>query len=376
MRSLLHRYLDADFLARTFFGSTFESWLLLLGALLLTTVLLSAARWAIHWRVRSQAGHAQRWPEQVITNVLVRTRGYFLFALALYLSARIADWNDRGLGWTASLFTFAALLQSGRWITGLIALWMGRYKAEKLEADAAAVTSMQALGFVAQVIVWAVIALMLLDNVGIDVTALVAGLGIGGIAIGLAVQNILSDLFASLSIVLDKPFVIGDYLAVGTDSGTVENIGLKSTRIRSLSGEQIVFSNGDLLSSRVRNYRRMEERRIAFAFGVTYDTTADELRAIPDLVRDAVEQQNADGPVLRFDRAHFKAFGDSSLDFEVVYYVLVRDYATYMDAQQAINLALVEAFSERDIGFAFPTRTLHIETVPPVEASAPAEASA
>ncbi|MEP0546957.1 MAG: mechanosensitive ion channel family protein [Rhodothermales bacterium] len=362
MRALLHRYLDDELLARSVLGATVEEWLLLVAALVVTALLMLGARALIHWRIRRTSDRETLWVEQVITNVLVRTRGYFLFALALYLAARITGWDERGLAWTAGLLTLAALLQSGRWITGLITLWMERYKAEKLEADAAAVTSMQAVSFLSRLVVWAVIGLMLLDNLGIDVTALVAGLGIGGIAIGLAVQNILGDLFASLSIVLDKPFVIGDTLAVGTDFGTVEHIGLKSTRLRSLSGEQIVFSNGDLLASRVRNYRRMVERRVVFTFGVTYDTPHATLQAIPGLVRDAVEREAPDLPRLRFDRAHFKAFGDSSLDFEVVYHVLDSDYGRYMDAQQAINLGLVAAFEERGIDFAFPTRTLHIAT--------------
>ncbi len=364
MRPLLHRFLDDDLLALTLLGAPVENWLLLLGALVAAGFLMSGARALIAWRLRRTTGHPANWSRQIVANVLARTRGYFLFALALYLAARIVGWNERGLAWTAGLLTFAALLQSGRWITGLITLWIQRYQAQKLEADAASVTSMQAVGLVSKAVVWAVIVLMLLDNLGVDVTALVAGLGIGGIAIGLAVQNILGDLFASLSIVLDKPFVTGDSLAVGDDIGTVEHIGLKSTRLRSLSGEQIVFANGDLLASRVRNYRRMAERRVAFGFGVTYGTARAELEAIPGLVREAVEQGSPDLAPLRFGRAHFKAFGDSSLGFEVVYHVLDPDYDRYMDAQQAINLGLVAAFEEWGIEFAFPTRTLHVETAP------------
>ena len=362
MRSLLRRFLDDEFLTHRVVGAPVEDWILLAAALAVTALLMVGARALIRWRLRRDAGRDLPWIERVGDDLLERTRGYFLFAFALYLAARIAAWDARGLGWTASLLTLAALLQSGRWITGVITLWIARYKAEKMEADASAVTSMQAVGLVSKIIVWSVIALMLLDNLGIDVTALVAGLGIGGIAIGLALQNILGDLFASLSIVLDKPFVIGDTLTVGTDSGTVEHIGLKSTRLRSLSGEQIVFSNGDLLSARVRNFERMTERRVVLVFGVTYDTDPETLAAIPRLAQDAVETVGADegGAPLRFDRAHFKELAASSLNFEVVYHVLDPDYGRYMDAQQAINLALVAAFRERDIEFAFPTQTLHV----------------
>jgi small-conductance mechanosensitive channel len=190
-----------------------------------------------------------------------------------------------------------------------------------------------------------------------DISAFVASLGIGGIAVALALQNVLGDLFASLSILLDKPFVIGDFIVVGDMAGTVESVGLKTTRIRSLSGEQLIFSNSDLLGSRVRNFKRMEERRVAFEIGVVYGTSSEALREIPELVRKAVEsQENA-----RFDRSHFKGFGESSLDYESVYYMNVPDYAAYMDTQQAINLALYEEFEERGIEFAFPTRTIFVQ---------------
>jgi MscS family membrane protein len=194
----------------------------------------------------------------------------------------------------------------------------------------------------------------------------VAGLGIGGIAVALALQNVLSDLFASLSIVLDKPFVVGDFVGVGEFLGTVEYVGLKTTRLRSLSGEQIVFSNSDLLGSRLRNYKRLRERRAVFQIGVTYDTPEPKLRAIPKLLRSIVEaQQNT-----RFDRAHFRTYGPYSLDFEVVYFVLVSDYNDYMDIQQAINFEVFTRFQTEGIEFAFPTQTLFV-TAPERDAAVP-----
>jgi small-conductance mechanosensitive channel len=168
------------------------------------------------------------------------------------------------------------------------------------------------------------------------------------------VQNILGDLFASLSIVMDKPFVIGDFIVVDDCAGTVEHVGLKTTRVRSLSGEQLVFANSDLLGARLHNYKRMNERRILFGFGVLYATPPDQVEQIASMVRNIVEAQ----PQTRFDRAHFKGFGESSLDFEVVYWMLDPDYNRYMDTQQSINLALLRAFTDAGIGFAFPTRTL------------------
>ena len=170
------------------------------------------------------------------------------------------------------------------------------------------------LGFVGRIVLWSVVLLMILDNLGVNITALVASLGIGGIAVALAVQNILGDIFASLSIALDRPFAIGDFIVVGDVLGTVEYIGLKTTRIRSLSGEQIVFSNADLLKSRIRNYKRMTERRVVFGFGVVYQTPHDKLERIPAMVREVIEAQ----PKTRFDRAHFKEYGDSALAFEAV----------------------------------------------------------
>jgi len=174
--------------------------------------------------------------------------------------------------------------------------------------------------------------------------------------VALAVQNILADLFASLSIALDQPFVIGDFIIVGDYLGTVENIGLKTTRVRSLSGEQLIFANNDLLNSRIRNYKRMGERRVVFSFGVTYQTAYDKLKTIPGVVQDIIESYEN----TRFDRAHFSEFGDFSLAFEVVYFVRSPDYNEYMDIQQGINLALVEHFEQEGIEFAYPTQTLFV----------------
>jgi len=195
-----------------------------------------------------------------------------------------------------------------------------------------------------------------LENLGVDVTAMVAGLGIGGVAVALALQNILGDLFASVSIMLDKPFEVGDFLVVGTEMGNVESVGVKTTRVRSLSGEQLVFANGDLLQARIRNYKRMQERRVVFNVGVTYQTTADQVEKLPPLIESIVSSVEG----LRFDRAHFKAFGDSSLVYEIVYWVESPDYKVYMDAQQRINLALMRSLEEMGVTIAYPTQTIYL----------------
>jgi small-conductance mechanosensitive channel len=214
------------------------------------------------------------------------------------------------------------------------------------------------LGFIAKIVLWVIVAMLTLQNLGVEVTALVAGLGVGGIAVALAAQNILGDLFASMSIVLDKPFVLGDFIVVDDAMGTVEKIGLKTTRLRSLGGEQLIFPNNKLLQSRIRNHKRMTERRVQFTVGVAYETPRETLQRIPTIVRDAIEAQ----PETRFDRAHFKSFGPSSLDFEVVYFVLKPDHRIYMDIQQAVNLLLLDRFAAEKIQFAYPTQTLHVRT--------------
>jgi small-conductance mechanosensitive channel len=219
-------------------------------------------------------------------------------------------------------------------------------------------TTIQAVGYAGRFALWALLVVTALQNFGIDVTALVTGLGIGGIAIALAVQNILGDLFAALAIVLDKPFVVGETIHVDNIIGTVEHVGLKTTRLRSLSGEQIVISNNDLLKSRIRNYKRMQERRVVFQLDVTYDTPAEKVARIPQIVRGVIERQ----PITRLDRCHFLTFAESSLRIEAVYYVLDPDYNRYADTQHAINLELLREFRREKIEFAFPTRTLHVQT--------------
>lgn len=234
-----------------------------------------------------------------------------------------------------------------------------------MTADRAALGSINIIGVILNAVIWTLVGLLTLDNLGINITALVAGLGIGGIAVALAVQNIFGDLFASLSITLDQPFVVGDFLIVGDVLGTVESIGIKSTRLRSLDGEQIVMPNSDLLSSRVRNYGRMMERRVVLRTTVTYETPIESVERIPRLIRDIVEGQ-AD---TRFDRSHFAAHGPASLDFETVYFVRSPDYNRYMDIQQAINLRLHREFTQLGIEFAYPTQKVLLASIPAQEAA-------
>jgi small-conductance mechanosensitive channel len=234
------------------------------------------------------------------------------------------------------------------WAHNAIRFWVTDYRQDRLADDASSVTAVAALGFIGALLVWAIVLLLILDNVGVEVTSLIAGLGIGGIAVALAVQNVLGDLFASLSIILDKPFVIGDFIIVGEFMGTVENIGLRTTRVRSFSGEQIIFSNTDLVKSRLRNYKQMHDRRVAFTFGVSPQTMPEKLETLPALVQEIVAAQ----PQTRFASAHLKELGGAALQFEVVYYMLTPDYQTYLDTQQAVNLALFRHLRDAEITLA------------------------
>ena len=209
---------------------------------------------------------------------------------------------------------------------------------------------------IVKLIIWGLAITFFLDNMGFRISAVIAGLGIGGVAVALAAQAILGDLFSYFAILFDRPFEVGDFIIIGDFLGTIEHIGIKTTRIRSLGGEQLVFSNTDLTGSRVRNYKRMQKRRVVFKLGVTYQTPLEKLKMIPGIIEGVVKNVND----TVFDRAHFSSYGDFNLIFEVVYYVLSANYNKYMDTQQAINFAIKEEFEKESIEFAYPTQTLYL----------------
>lgn len=225
-----------------------------------------------------------------------------------------------------------------------------RFKEEK-EADTSVI---DLLSRIAKGVVWIIAVLLILHNIGYNITTLIAGLGIGGVAIALAMQSILADIFASFSIYFDKPFQVGDFIIFGNDMGVVKKIGIKSTRIQALQGQEIVVSNKQLTETIVNNYKKMEQRRVVFSFGVKYETSTEKLKKITEIVKDIM----ANIELARLDRVHFFKFGDFSLIFEVVYYVATGDYTKYMDVQQEINFALKERFEKEGIEFAYPTQTV------------------
>jgi small-conductance mechanosensitive channel len=294
---------------------------------------------------------------EIPLEVLSRTTTLFLAALSIFTGAQ---WLAMSAGTRHALdtaITIVVFWQAGVWASVAVTAWLERKRKSRLASDRAAASSIAVVAFIARAVLWMMVVLLALENLGVNITTLVAGLGVGGVAVALALQNILGDLFASLSITFDQPFFVGDFVIVDSFLGSVEHIGIKSTRLRSLSGEQIVMSNADLLKSRLRNYGRMSERRVLFTIGVTYDTPVEKLEQIPGIIRRIVESQEG----TRFDRSHFANHGACSLDFETVYYVLSADYTRHMDIQQEIRLQIHRELARLAVEFAYPTQRLILE---------------
>ena len=345
-------------------GNTVLAWLVFAITLAVVIGVLLLVKRVLLGRLAGLAKRTRSDTDDALIELLTRTRSFILLSIALSIAVRTLTLSERAEAYAIRIGYAALFIQFGLWGAGLVTYFTNRYVARREGAEADTAMTIRAAAFMARVVLWTLIVLLTLQNVfEVNITALITGLGIGGIAIALAVQNILGDLFGAVSIVLDKPFVVGDFIIVDNYLGTVEYVGLKTTRLRSLSGEQIVFSNGDLLKSRIRNYKRMYERRIVFTVGVTYDTPREKLAAIPGWIRAIVEAQ----PDAKFDRSHFFSFGDSALNFETVYLVKKPDYNVYMDIQQAINLELMRKFEAEGIEFAFPTRTIHVAGGLPAE---------
>lgn len=296
--------------------------------------------------------------DDLLVAVLNQTKSFFILAVALFVGIHFLGLSDRHYSYALKGFIILLAIQTIIWGKEGITSW-AEFTILKKHNDPSVRTSLGFVSILLKFIFIVLVVLLALDNLGADVTTFIAGLGVGGIAIALATQNILGDLFSSLSIVMDKPFVIGDFISLGDWVGTIEHIGLKTTRIRSLTGEQIAISNSDLVASRVRNFKRMTERRIVFQLGVTYQTKRENLLRAPDLLRGIIEQEEG----VRFDRAHFFRYGASSLDFEIVYWVLSPDYQVYADVHQKILYKIHQVFEQNELDFAYPTQTLHIETV-------------
>lgn len=337
-------------------GITVQRWLIAVAVAAVTYVVLRLVKAIIVGRLDALASRTTNTWDDVVVTALGKTKWWLYLVVALYVSGVLHLNVQPAKRFLAPVATLAFLVQCGLWANAALSAWLQIYRKRKADEDVSALTHLGAIRFIAILVIWTAVLLMALDNLGVRIGPMIAGLGVGGIAVALAVQNILGDLLASLSIVMDKPFVVGDFLIVDSYLGKVEKVGLKTTRIRSLSGEQLVFSNTDLLNSRLRNYGRLYERRIVFKIGVIYQTTREQLEKIPTIIREAIDAQDN----TRFDRCHFHEYGDFSLNFETVYFVLKPDYNLYMDIQQAINLTIYDEFENEGIEFAYPTQTVFV----------------
>lgn len=344
----------------TVFGISILNLLLALAVAALTFL---ATRAAISFLLR----RVQRWSEhdgalsQVMAKVLSGTSNFLLFLASVLVGLSMLDLPERWLSRVGSLWFVVAALQIGLWVNRAIGLGLNRYFARNSTAGLNQGSALATLaGWGARVLLWSVVLLAMLSNLGVNITAFVASLGVGGIAVALAVQNILGDLFASLAIAVDKPFEVGDFIVIGALAGTVEQVGLKTTRIRSLGGEQIVMANASMISSTIQNYKRLQERRIVFEFGLSYDTPTEAVKKAPAIVEEAIKAQEQ----ARFDRAHLRGFGKEALEFECVYIVKDPGYNLYMDIQQAINFRLLERFSRIGATFAVPVRAIKVTALP------------
>jgi small-conductance mechanosensitive channel len=286
--------------------------------------------------------------DDFLLDVTLRTKLFLLFFPAVFLGLRALEVPEELRTLIKLAAKLSAVAQIALWTGGVVDFFIRRYRRTRIDSDPSAVMTMNVFRVAAVAAIWVFATVAAIQTLGFNVTTLIAGLGIGGVAVALATQNILGDLFASLSIVVDKPFVLGDPIMVDTQSGTVEQIGLKTTRLRASGGEELIISNGELLRTRIRNFKRMTERRSLTRLAVAHGTAVAALERIPHLLRAAVEKHET----TRFDRAHFIAFGETAYEFELTYFVATPDYRLFLDVQQAVNLDVLRAFAAEGIALA------------------------
>jgi small-conductance mechanosensitive channel len=301
-------------------------------------------------KIIARLGGDPHWPA-IFARALARTKIYFIVLTSAQLVADHANTPPALLGVIHFGFVIAAFLQAAIWARELILGYVAHRTGDQEQSTLASAIGI--IRLLVTVTLFAIAVILILDNLGVNVTGLVAGLGIGGIAIGLAAQGIFSDLFAALSIIFDKPFRRGDTISFDKHTGTVERIGLKSTRIRSVNGEEVIVSNANLLNARLQNWTRLEHRRVLMTLNLVYRTPAERLAALPDELKAIVDRQ----PGARFDRAHLTAFAASSIDLELVFFADAPDYVAFMNARQAVMLGILRRFAELGIEFAYPTQT-------------------
>jgi small-conductance mechanosensitive channel len=343
---------------RHFYGASVTEWLIAAATLVGVYLTLVLIRGLLVRRLGKLAARTTTDWDDLAVQLVERTRWFFLLLVAGYAASRIIPIPGDFARALRAISVVIVLVQAGVWGNGILGFAADHYVRQRAAGDVGMRTTIQAVGYAGRFVLWSLLVVTALQNFGIDVTALVTGLGIGGIAIALAVQNILGDLFAALAIVLDKPFVVGDSIQVDTLNGTIEHVGLKTTRIRSVNGEQIVVANSELLKSRIRNFKRMEQRRAMFNLDVAYDTAPEKLAAIPAMVRQVVESHSK----VQFDRCHLLSIAETGLRFETVFIVLDAEFNRYADIQHAIHIEVLRRLREQKVQLAAPSRAVYLSS--------------
>jgi len=340
----------------TFWGNSLKEYLIATGVFLTGILIVIIFRKFLNHRIMKQTQSTNSKADDLLLTNMTRSIFPILYLGTIYVATRYLKISQTTSGiLTSGGLIIITFLVVRTMFTG-IRLGLQFYLSHSHHTEQRE-TQLKGIQTFLNLIIWVMALIFVLDNLGVKITAVVAGLGIGGVAVALAAQTILGDLFNYFVIFFDKPFEIGDFIIIGDKLGVVEKIGIKTTRIRALGGEQMVFSNTDLTDSRVHNYKKMEKRRVVFKLAVQYKTPLRKLKEIKQIVRDIIQSQED----VTFDRGHFAAFGDFSLNFEFVYYLRGADYNKYMDTQEAINLAIFEAFEREEIFFAYPTQTVYVE---------------
>jgi small-conductance mechanosensitive channel len=334
-------------------GNTVKDWTIAFAIIAGSFILLKLIKRIVIIRLEKWTEKTKTRIDDLLVSVIERTGIPFFYLLAIYIGLTHLNLGPKGQRILNVAILLAGTFFAVRLITSVVAYFIKGF-ARPHEDTSSGTKQVQGIIIIANLIIWMLGILFLIDNLGYSITTVLTGLGIGGIAIALASQAILGDLFSYFVIFFDKPFEIGDFIIVGKEMGTVEYTGIKTTRIRALSGEQIVMSNTDLTNSRVQNFKRLDIRRVVFYVRVAYETPAEKLKRIPLIIKQIIESQQK----IQFDRAHIYEFGEFSLNIEIVYNVVSPDYNLYMDIQQAINIAIIEAFEKEDISFAYPTRKI------------------
>lgn len=341
-------------LEQVYFNNSIRDYLISLGIIVVGLLALRAFRKMILNRLKKWSDKTETKADDLLVSGIEKYGLPILNFLVLYYGLHYLEFSAKVEKVIAAALTVVIIFFIVRLVIAFIEMSLERYVRQQ-ESGEEKLKQLRGVMLVINVVIWALGIVVIFSNLGYDVTAVITGLGIGGIAIALAAQNILGDLFNYFVIFFDRPFEIGDYIVIDDKKGTVEHIGIKTTRLKSLSGEQLIFSNSDLTNSRIHNFKRMDRRRIVFNVGVTYQTTTEQLKKIPSFIKQAVEHQ--EGTTL--DRTHFASYGDFSLNFETVYFVESSEYNRYMDVQQAINLELFEVFAKQGIAFAYPTQMVY-----------------